>query len=336
MAQTHNPFEDAEYEVIDRPTNADIPENRQLAPIQATPVSQAATDLAPFIQAAVAAGARDVKAMIATAKRVGGLLGRSAFYDFPAGGGRVTGPTIDLAYALSLEWGRCISRCMLVATDGRMVTLRGQYIDLVSMTIVERDARFSLSPPPGKFGQKPEQADRWRAMQEQAAISKAVRGAILGGLPTWLVDAALTEAHRVAASDLLKDKTIEQARALAIKYADDTFRLPAVVLEGWLGVDSALWTVGELDRLRVLFQDLKAGRVSAEGVRADAAKRTEPEPQPTGATDKLKAAVKAAETTKPAPKPSEGPTPEEQAEIAREEAEQARRDAQGGDDEGMA
>lgn len=266
---------DADYETVTAERvdpEGEIPAPTQLSPFQrAQPATAPSSDYEAFMRASIGGPPRDEKAMIAAAKRIGELLGPKAFYSFPAGGGRIEGASIDLAYALVQTWGRCLCRCMLIQSEGNRVMLRGQFVDLHSVSIVERDYTATLSPPPGRFANKPDQADRWRVMQEQSAISKAVRGAILGGLPAWYVAAALDAAFGVVESKVLKGKTLVQARADAAKYFTDVWKLSQAELEAVTDKAIDLWTTAEIAALQDLAADLKAGRTAVESIRAQVA-----------------------------------------------------------------
>lgn len=313
---------DAEYETLvdtrdEGGPTGEIPGNTQLARMpHAAPASNPANDYAAFMQASIGGPPRDEKAMLTAAKRIGELLGAKAFYSFPAGGGRIEGASIDLAYALVQTWGKCLCRCMITSSAGERVTLRGQFVDLQSVAIVERDYTATLSPPPGKFANKPDQADRWRVMQEQSAISKAVRGAILGGLPAWYVGAALDAAFGIVENKVLKGKTLVQARGDAALYFAQAYQLKQADLETLVGKALDLWTTAEIAALQDLAADLKAGRTAIESVRAQVGATTEPAkggkaglgipPKKTEATKK--AAEPATKAEEPPPAESTDPT----------------------------
>lgn len=290
-------------------------------PLATLPRQNGSGEYAAFLDVATNAPPRDEKAMLGAARRIGELLGKSAFYSFPAGGGRIEGPSIDLAYALAQAWGRCVTRCMVTESAGNRVTLRGQFVDLLTVAIIERDYTATLAPPPGKFANKPDQADRWRVMQEQAAISKAVRGAILGGLPAWYVDAAMRAAFAAAEGKALGGKTLDAAVRDSLGHFEKA-GLGKADLEAWIGRPVDLWTSYDIGQLRELAADLKAGRTNVALVKsanggAEAA---------TGGKEGL--GIKKG-ATKPAPNPTptkaeeparaQEPSPEEQAAIHDEE-----------------
>jgi hypothetical protein len=220
-----------------------------------------------LLQAAQFAGPRDLGQMLTEAKRVGTMLGSAAFYSWRAAGSTVEGASIQLAYALAQVWGRCRTTVIVFEEQGERVKLRGRYVDLLTVAVTERDYISHLSPPPGKFAKKRDQAERWRVMQLQSAASKAVRGAILGGLPSWLVQAALDaakqQAHRVATGGeplpVARRKAIDALATLGLREAE------LVDLYG----PTDLWAAAELSELRSLYKGIKDGEISVERIRAE-------------------------------------------------------------------
>jgi hypothetical protein len=249
-------------------------------------------------------GARDSARMLAEAKRVGALLGSRAFYDFPAGGGRVTGPTIDLMDALAIVWGRLVSEVAIVEETDVRVHLRGCVVDLLALTAVKRDYVSAIAPAPGAFARKPDQADRWRTMQLQSASSKAIRGALEHALPVWLVDAALDAARDTVAKRATGGVPLPQARANAIEGLA-RLGLTAAECAAFVGQPVDLWAVAELDALRVLVTKLKAGELSVEGVRAELVRQAATAPSSTPTDRFADLGVKPA----PAPAPQAQQTP---------------------------
>lgn len=231
-----------------------------------------------LLEAAQFAGPRDIKAMLKEARRIGELLGDQGFYSWRQGGSQIEGPTIALAYALSQVWGRSRTQVIVVEEEGNRVKLRGRYIDLLTIAVTERDFLAHLAEPPGKYAQKPDQAERWRVMQLQSAASKAVRGAILAGLPAWYVDAAFQAAKSAAARTNTGGKPLGDARRDAIEYLG-ALGLDPEDLEAYLELPVDLWAAGELGELRKLARGLKNGEVALATVKAENAAKRSPQAQ---------------------------------------------------------
>lgn len=216
---------------------------------------------------------RDPKALIAAAKTIGGLLGTSGFYEFPAGGSTVSGVSIDLAQALAQQWGGIAYQVRIVseeklATGGKRVHLRATVTDLKALVAAEVDQVVTTSAPPGKFANKPDQAERWHAMQVQSAASKVVRNAILRVLPAWYVDPAFNAARETHNAQVTGGKTLPVARAGAVENFAK-FGLKTDELEAFTGHAFDMWAAPQLSQLRSLYRDLETSTVSVEQVRAN-------------------------------------------------------------------
>jgi hypothetical protein len=223
--------------------------------------------------------ARDQKLMITRAKQIGGLLGSSGFYRFPAGGSTVEGPSIDMAQALAQEWGAIIYQVRIVHTEslasgGQRVHLRASVADMKSLVCAEVDQVVSTAPPPGKFAEKVDQRERWHGMQIQSAASKIVRNAILRVLPAWYVDPAFDAATAVDGKRALGGKTLPEARKGAAE-ALSKFGATAEELEVFLGQPIDMWAVPQISALRQLYAALDSGAQSVEAWRAGLAAKGE-------------------------------------------------------------
>lgn len=270
-----NDWFDSETRVLDSKPDGEVfdVDETALAPIVAT---TAVDDLSPLIRAAGIAGQRDHKAIKRQAEELGRAMERAAFYSFPAGGATIEGATIKLAYALVTLWGRMRVQCTVVAVNGPQIVLRGSALDLVTVTLIERDYVFNLSPPPGKFAKKPDQVERWNTMQIQSAMSKAVRGAILACIPEHIVDAAVEAARRVnmgAVLKALKVESVEEGVTSIISGFEVKHKVPLAELEAIVGKPKALWAMHELDTLYGRYWlDIKNGVITVAAMRAEASK----------------------------------------------------------------
>jgi hypothetical protein len=215
---------------------------------------------------------RDPKTLIERAKQIGGLLGSSGFYRFPAGGSNVQGPSIDMAQALAQEWKSIVYQVRIVHTEslasgGQRVHLRASVADMCSLVCAEVDQVVTTAPPPGKFADKVEQRERWNGMQVQSASSKIVRNAILRILPAWYVDPAFDAACAVDSKQALGGKTLPEARKGAVNALQE-FGCTAVELEAFLNQPADMWAVPQIGALRELYAALKSGAQSVEAWRA--------------------------------------------------------------------
>lgn len=305
---------DADSSYADRALAGGQFEQTQIATRQPTQMTGGSA-YAEFVSAAIDLPPRNLPAILAEAKRVGQLLGESAFYSFPAGGSKIEGATIDLSDALATVWGRCVTRVAIISEQGNRVHLRGVFVDLQALTVVERDFMAHLSPAPAGFASKPEQADRWRTMQLQAASSRAVRGATLHGLPAWLVDAALNAAMEVVRGGVLKDRdgkpiALDTAKTNAATMME-RHGLTLSEVEATIGSVFDLWAIAEILALRKLDAQIRSGETTAARIRLQLAENERKAERRTTGTAALgleqRSAPTPAHSPTPAPAPSAAP-----------------------------
>lgn len=224
---------------------------------------------------------RDQKRLIHEAKQIGGLLAGDAFYRFPTGGAQVQGASIGLAEALAQAWKAISYQVNILhvehlSTGGRRVHLRARVMDMHSLVASEVDQVVTTSAPPGKFGAKEDQAERWHSMQTQSATSKIVRNVILRVIPDWFVEAALQAAYTQDAQNATAGKSLPDARAHAIDVLTKK-GMTKDELEKYASSPVDLWAVPQLAMLAELNRDLGRGTVSIEQVRAGFASSVAPD-----------------------------------------------------------
>lgn len=262
---------------------------------------------------------RDENQLTAAAKRIGERMGERAIYSFPAGGGRIEGPTVHLIEALAQEYGNLLYGTRIDRIDGDRVHLVGMVIDAINGNVFTRPSVFHLPPAPAKFANKADQVARWESMQTQNAISKAGRTVLQHAMPRWYIDVAYNAADRVRRAELkLKDgQTMEDAVAESVAYFAK-LGITEKGMESRVGAPRALWTISDLFSLRSDAKSLRDGTLSREAFR-----EPEPvEPPPSNLAERIGAKPKPA--VKPKPTVIDGdPTPDERAAILAAEAREA-------------
>lgn len=243
-------------------------------------MAQTVSSLDVLVRVAQSIPARNLDRIGREAVITGRRMGRDGFYSFPAGGGQIEGATIGMAYALAALWGRCQTIGQVIHESGNTVTIRGIAIDVLHLTTVERDYVFNLTPPPGKFASKPDQAERWRTMQMQSAMSKAIRGAILGLVPQWVAVAAVDAAMEAASSSILselKAKDVSEGARLTVDHWVAQ-GLTVDQIEALAGSHPSTWTIDELDVMHRYWIEVRGGRTTIGALRAKATKAPVSEP----------------------------------------------------------
>lgn len=205
---------------------------------------------------------RDPVALMKVAAAIGDRMGEDGYYSFPMGGDTIEGPSIDLMEALREPWGVTAVMCRIAALSGQNVLLEAEVFDGRSGNLTERPNMFTLSNPPAKFAEKLEQQNRWRAMQVQSAVSKAVRGALEHALPAWYVNVAFRAALKSAASKLATGPELEEA---LVKVTDAFAERAGVTIDElveWLGIDRQHWGGREGKRIKALLNHFFNGEES--------------------------------------------------------------------------
>lgn len=204
-----------------------------------------------------------MRAARAVGQRLAGFSNSSgsnrALYSFPVKGGRVEGPTVQLAEALAQEYGFLWTGVRIDRMEGDRIFLTAMVVDVKAGTATTRPAVVSLPPAPGKFSEKADQAARWESMQMQSAISKTVRTAIIHALPAWMVESAVQGAQEYIRGDVLKGASLEKAADDSVVFYESKHGVPVDALEARIGSPRAMWTSADIADLRGLAARLKAG-----------------------------------------------------------------------------
>lgn len=248
-------------------------------------IRQETEDIAGLALVAREAGPRNRDDMLKEARETGARLGAildkvgegtAAYYRWTVkskdGPSVIEGPTIDLMDALVGIWGRVIYSVRILSEKGPRVVLRCRVFDLTSIVAHERDTPVFLRPAPGKFAEKPDEAERWRVMQLASAESKMIRSVLNHVIPSWLTETALNAARDAAAKKRTGGKTLSEAVSKAV----DGFRKLSSDLEQvirWVGKPVAAWDSFTLQELRELYRRLDHGELTAERLRAEASAR---------------------------------------------------------------
>ena len=236
------------------------------APQLPTPVDAARLEVvAKFSQGYRRPG---IEQMQKVAAEIGAAMGADAFYSLPFNGGNVEGLTIGAAQALLGEWGAVKMGVEEVRRVGRTVTLRAEVIDLAKLVLTTNDFTFTISPPPKKFADSPDQIARWEAMQINAAGSKAVRNAILDVLPKWYATCCFRAAKRAAAQKNPEkpERPLADRISDAVKHFATKLDVHQLELEGALKRERKDWTEEDLDQLRSIKAAIERGEETVEGL----------------------------------------------------------------------
>ncbi len=193
-----------------------------------------------------------------------------AYYSLPykerrQGGGyriaKVEGPSIKAAMALARRWGNCSTTARITDDTDEAVVLDGVFLDLETNFRSSRPFRVAKSFKLRNGKVIPLQ-ERRLDNAVQAGASKAMRNAIVGGLPAYLVNKYVAKAQFLTVGDL--KKPAEPEKIEAVKKAFARYRVTEAQLEKYVDVPVADWKGREIADLRGLYNGLKDEQITVE------------------------------------------------------------------------
>jgi hypothetical protein len=163
----------------------------------------------------------------------------------------VEGPGIKAAMSLARRWGNCVVRGMMVGEDEEKVYLSGVFLDLETNFRVERP--FTVSKLLRRRDGRTEVLREQRlVMAIQSGASKAIRNAILNGLPDYLIEAYYQRAKSIASREA-KTKKAE----IISKFRE--FGVTPEMLQEHVGHSLDRVTDEEVGELRGIYNAIKDG-----------------------------------------------------------------------------
>jgi hypothetical protein len=222
---------------------------------------------------------------------------------------KVEGPSIKAAMALARRWGNCTVSCRVLNEDEGGFDLEGVFVDMETNFRLARPQRVGKTFK-RRGGQLDTLSPERQAMAIQSGASKAIRGAILGSLPAYLVGAYDRKARSIAGGNL--ERPADAKAVEAVKSAFGKLEVTLEQLEGYAGDPPSAWTGTHIADLRGLWNAIQDGQTTVAEVFG-------PEkPTIEGPKSKAEAAAEVNQT----PLPSADPDADLAAEAkAREEAE---------------
>lgn len=223
------------------------------------------------LMAVAAQRPRDEAKFISTALRELDLApeqAKSMFYSIPYkdkqpdGSMRITrveGPSIGAALALARRWGNCTATARAVNEDADGFDLEGVFVDLESNFRVSKAWRVSKT-----FRRRDGRTELLNVQRLglaiQAGFSKAMRNAILAGIPAGYVQAFFTKAKEITGGKA--DAPAKPETVSAVVKAFERFGVPVERLEVYAEVPRAAWTGDDIANLRGLWNALNDKQVT--------------------------------------------------------------------------
>lgn len=194
-----------------------------------------------------------------------------AYYEIPyrdtAPGGeqkmvKVTGPSIKAATALARRWGNCSATARILGEDADSIELEGVFIDF------ETSVRFTRPHRVSKYMKTRRGIVTLDPKRLEAAVgagaSKAMRNAILTGLPAYLVAAYDRRAREIAGGKA--EAPLDTKTRGAIVKAFSEFKVEEKHLAAYLEKPAAEWTGADRASLIGVYNAIKDGQTTAAEV----------------------------------------------------------------------
>jgi hypothetical protein len=198
---------------------------------------------------------------------------KAAFYSIPykdreKGTVYVQGPSIGAAMALARRWGNCNASCRLISEDENGWTVSGVFIDYESNFRVDRPHRASKWMKLRDSGKTILLDDKRQLMAFQASVSKAVRNAVIDGLPAGLVSSYFERARAIVGGKLdakAEPKRLEQL----LHFFGQRYKITKAMLEAKVGRPMDEWLGIDVANLRGLGNALFDGQETVETLFGD-------------------------------------------------------------------
>lgn len=183
-------------------------------------------------------------------------------YNFPRGGKTISGPSVKLARELARVWGRIAFDLRVVDINDDQVHIRAVALDLVHVTRIAMEDKFSKKIQRKRNGQtlwvEPDERDLRELINRRGAI--LVRNCLLQVLPPDLVEDAVAKAKATlvdAASGDLQKNRADVVKAVIASF--DKVGVKQVQLEEHIGSPMAKMTPTQCQDLRGIYQSLVDG-----------------------------------------------------------------------------
>lgn len=193
---------------------------------------------------------------------------------------KVEGPSIKAAMTLARRWGNCTTGARILQEDKEGYDIEGVFIDLETNFRITRPHRTSKWYKPRGGGMQLLSVDR-QLMAVQAGASKALRNAILAGLPAYLVSAYDKKARAIVGGKL--DDPAEAKTIAAVLKAFSRWSVTKEQLERYAELPADKWTGTEVADLRGLYNAILDGQTTVDEVFREE-KPAEAVPQQAGST----------------------------------------------------
>lgn len=181
---------------------------------------------------------------------------------------KVEGGSIKAAMALARRWGNCTVGGRVMSEDEQGWDIEGVFIDLESNFRVSRPFRVAkfYKARTGEINYL--SVDR-QLQALQSGASKAIRNAVLAGLPAYLVNGYVDKAKVLTGGKLDATPKPEVLQSLLNAFAK--MKVTQAQLERYTELPAAKWLGAEIADLRGLWNAIQDGQIKADEAFGEAA-----------------------------------------------------------------
>jgi hypothetical protein len=187
-----------------------------------------------------------------------------AFYEYPRGGTKITGISVNLAREFARYWKNIAYGFSILMDDDNQIILEGWAWDLESNTRISEQSSFKKLIYRKTSGwSKPDERDLRELVNKHGAI--ASRNCLLKLFPRDMLDMAFKAARQSVKKGVSKE-SIDVVKAKALKEFSE-YGISSDDLSRYIDIPADKWSDEELTQLRGIYQALKDGNLKASEIK---------------------------------------------------------------------
>lgn len=173
----------------------------------------------------------------------------------------VSGPSVKMSNSIVAEYGNCIQRAKLVSETNTHWLIDGEFVDLERGVMTVRQFRQRKDQ-----GSKSAKYDDERALDIafQIGQSKAMRNAVMNGIPQSIVERAIKTVRKALAQEAIQEAGGVDKAKVAMVSALARYGVTQKMIETRLKKPIAEWTEANIADMRIVFTSLRDGDITVD------------------------------------------------------------------------